>query len=172
MNLVSTFKNSNNKKKISWKELQLVHRNPKNTIFYRSDMCIKKYKLFKLILRDILKTSNSEYINNTIIKNNISKKFILTKNSFPYFLENNIIHLLIWINPEIIENKDFYMNNENLNNFPEFERIILEIVQEEFKRDFINKKIKIIDNLIYFENKIENRSINDIKHIHVFLNLN
>lgn len=146
---------------IIWNFLKLHHRNPKNTIFKRSKFILNKYIIFKFLLNKVLKISNSEYIIKNIINKNINQQYILTNNIFNYNVEKGVKHLLLWINPYMNENINSYAKNENLNEKDCFEKIIYEKLQE--------AKYEKISEIVFFENKIENRSINDIKHIQIFV---
>ena len=79
-----------------------------------------------------------EYIMHNIIKSN---KYIIVDNTFPYDLEENLEHKLLWINPDTV----------------------LEEVE-------VNKIIcSVFDENIYFRNIHKNQSVKGIVHYHIFV---
>ena len=85
-----------------------------------------------------------EFIKNLHFKNN-DKKYVIYPNPFPYDVEDNIDHFILWINPSLDINIMQVEINYYINSF------------------FPNK------NKIYFENINENKSIPEIKYYHVFV---
>ena len=93
--------------------------------------------------------SNSKFLD-TRIKDKLFDKnqpYNISKNLYPYHWKN-CIHYIMWINPRYVK---FYNNDR-----------IMDIVYMRFK----NYKIKI------WENESNNRSIPEIKHIHIILKVN
>ena len=78
-----------------------------------------------------------EYIMNNIIKSN---KYIIVDNTFPYDLEENIEHNLLWVNPETV-------------------------LSESDVEDIINE---VYSDNIYFRNIPKNQSVKGIVHYHIF----
>ena len=133
--------------KITWSEIKKKHKLSNNNIMLRNKFVVKKYILFKFLLKHRFKLTNSEYIKQTILISN--QRFILTKNDFPYDLEENIIHLLLWINPHFKDNNIYYQQELNLNNIDIFDKII----EEKLK----NYELKNIQDYVFFENN-QNKS--------------
>lgn len=95
----------------------------------------------------LLKKNNiniSDYISNKYLKN---KKYYLVKNTFPYHLEKNILHLVLWIN-------DFKITD--------IKQLIKKELEKKYKKEY---------EFLFFENPKHLRSINDIKHFQVFVKL-
>ena len=70
------------------------------------------------------------------------KDYIIRRNDFPYDISQNISHSILWLKDESLNIKELLINN-----------------------NFI-----LDDNLIWFRNSPENRSIKDIVHYHIFVN--
>ena len=127
---------------IGWKELSKYNfHNPPITAIGRDSDVESKYSQFK----KNLKSKNikvSDYLYNEYFKDT-NKRYLIKPNNFPYSLSQNISHLLLWINP-----KATLTNNE-----------IIAII----KNNFQNREI------VYFENITENKSIKEIRHIHILI---
>jgi len=121
---------------ISWNNLKNI-----NYKLYRKPEIENKYKLFQ---KRILKTHNSiyEYILNNVICN---KKIHIMLNKFPYHIEKNVTHWIIW-------NKGNY--NKNI-----YKKIIFKIFNPKYY------------DIIFRINKLEDRSIPEIGHCHIFIKL-
>ena len=127
----------------SWDFIKQFHNNPPSINIKRKKEIEEKYVLHKKKLKD--KNINIEdYLDNLLFKNNF--KYIITKNDFPYNLENNIEHKLLWINPNYI----------NLFN----DKLINEIINMRMRGK----------TYVYFENIDNNKSIKSIRHYHIFIN--
>jgi len=121
---------------ISWKDLKQFHFNPPNILIPRKEKVQKKYDTHKKKIGMLI----DKYILNTILHN---LKYKITINLFPYDLEKNISHYILWISPNHKLSKN------------EVESII--------KNYFVHKKF------ICYKNKIEARSIKTIVHYHIFI---
>jgi len=130
----------------TWDRLQTLHRNPPNDKITRNEKIQNEYeKLMKYI-----KDSNiniNEYIYKKFL-NGLNVNFI--ENTFPYDIEDNCYHYVIWFENEYF-NKVTNCINEN--------KIIENIIRSKFKNN----------EYIYFENLSNNKSVNSIKHFHVFI---
>ena len=89
--------------------------------------------------------TNSQYIFQEIINKNKNERCILTNNSFQYNIENNILHLLLWVNPSHQDNTIIYKNNINLNNYDILDEIVNIKLNNKFNKNLIKK-----ENFIYF----------------------
>ena len=130
----------------------------------------KKYDNFKKIIKNN-NNNIKNYILTNFFKNN--ENIIFIKNNFPYDVESNIYHYVLWFNSNYC-----YLNE--LNNQINLIKIIMKKYIRTYKIFFDTKKINdttinnyIFSNyeFIFFENIKENKSINSIKHIHVFFKL-
>jgi len=116
---------------------------------YRSS---DKFFIFVDNIKEVLETQDS----------------ILQLNDFPYYTSNNIKHYVLWINNK---RKKKTPQNKNLDKLDKL------FIKNEINKYFdINIKYKkkkeeypIIENIItYWVNTIQNCSITDIFHIHIF----
>tara|TARA_B110001469_G_C9570771_1_gene283013 strand:+ start:310 stop:792 length:483 start_codon:yes stop_codon:yes gene_type:complete len=116
---------------------------------YRSS---DKFFIFVDNIKEVLETQDS----------------ILQLNDFPYYTSNNIKHYVLWINNKRKKNTP---QNKNLDKLDKL------FIKNEINKYFdINIKYKkkkeeypIIENIItYWVNTIQNCSITDILHIHIF----
>tara|TARA_Y100000389_G_C17190488_1_gene378576 strand:- start:23 stop:496 length:474 start_codon:yes stop_codon:yes gene_type:complete len=146
--------------KLKWNIIHKFYRSPPVNPITRTKFTENKYKIFKFLIKKIFKTSNVEYIKNTIINPNISSRFILTNNDFEYNIDSNIKHLLLWVNPYHLENKNLYKLEIDMNTVDYLEKLILIKLSSKFPKEF---------EFSYFENSPNNRSIPEIKHIHIFV---
>jgi len=121
---------------LSWNYLEQFHLNSPNILFPREDIVQKKYDKHKKNIGMQI----DKYIIDIILKNH---KYKITINRFPYKLDNNIGHYLLWISP-----KYKLLQNE---------------IEDIIKKKFKNKKF------ICFQNKLETRSIKTIEHYQIFI---
>ena len=152
---------------IGWDYLLDKHRNPPIETIHRTEFVENKYKIFKFILKQKLKTNNQDYIYKYIINPNIQERFILTQNAFKYNLEDNINHLLLWVNPEHKLNKIIYQEEINLNQLDYLEDVIFDKLKKKFNKNKLNNLFEFI----YFENLVNNRSVPGIKHLQIFVKI-
>ncbi len=152
-------------KKINWDYLVSNHRNPSQEPTIRTQFVENKYIIFKFLLKNKFKMTNIEYIRQTIINSEKNKlnRFILTDNAFSYNLEDGIRHLLLWVNPSHKDNKILYQNQVNLNKCD----WLYNHIYNKLSQKYSLKKYEYV----YFENHKNNRSIPEIKHIHIFVKL-
>jgi len=152
-------------KKINWDYLVSNHRNPSQEPTTRTQFIENKYIIFKFLLKNRFKMTNIEYIRKTIINSEKNKlnRFILTDNAFSYNLEDGIRHLLLWVNPSHKDNKILYQNQVNLNKCD----WLYNHIYNKLSQKYSLKKYEYV----YFENHKNNRSIPEIKHIHIFVKL-
>ena len=109
----------------------------------RTKETIEKYKIFKLKLNE----------SNISIEDHIKNKYIGDKlysfdlNAFPYNVDENMVHYVLWINP-------FYRNKIT-------DKLLCELL--------VNKMIELgYDEYFCFENHIKAKSVSDILHYQVF----
>ena len=113
---------------------------------FRNKDIQKKYDEFKKFI-----TENKIDINDYIYKKYLGEiKINFTENNFPYDIEENCQHYVIWFDSK-------YYSELKLKDSEE--KIIEKIVRTKFK-----------DNqYIYFENVSNNKSVPNIVHYHVFI---
>ena len=140
---------------LSWSYLKKYHTNPPTIIFPRKDEVLEKYTIFKtkLINKNL---STKDYIQNNYFKK--KENYIFIKNNFPYELEDNILHFVLWFHTKFTNNSSNNFPND-LNNHEIF---IKKCIKESFK-EFDNYEY------IFFENNLNCRSIPDIRHVQVFM---
>ena len=124
---------------MTWEELKDI-----NIVPHRKPEIEKEYLIFR----------NKNKNNNDYIKTNIfidkNNELYLTTNKFPYDMEDNIIHLIIW------DSKPLDNDKRNKNRY----------------RKFISKFFNIKNfDIILRINKKEHQSIPEFKHCHLFLKI-
>lgn len=127
----------------NWDFIKQFHKNSPSIQINRSKEIENKYLEHKLLLIKN-KISIHDYIIKKYFEDDCEYKFV--NNEFPYHVENNIEHKLLWFNPNI--------------NY---------IIDEKYINTLLNKLL-FDKNYIYFENIDSNKSIKSIRHIHVFVN--
>ena len=123
---------------IKWEDIKDINvNNPPNYRFMRKPEDEIKYKNYLISLQKKSLTPHKNIIDN-IIGNNIYK---LVKNTFPYDLDKEIDHWILWINPK---NKLTFQEINNL-------------LKNKFR------------NFVYFSNLEKNKSIKTIEHYQIFV---
>lgn len=129
-----------------WERLVTLHRNPPTDKISRNQQIQLKYEKFMNDIKE--KNINlNDYIYERFL-NKVNVNFI--ENTFPYDIEDNCYHYVIWFDNEYFK-KVTSSINEN--------KIIDNIVRSKFKNN----------EYIYFENISGNKSVAKIKHFHVFI---
>lgn len=126
----------------NWDFIKQFHKNSPSIQINRTKEIENKYNEHKLLLLKN-KISIHDYIFKKYFNENCEYKFV--NNEFPYNVDSNIEHILLWFNPNI----KFKIDTEYIDN------LLNELLFDK--------------NYIYFENKDSNKSIKSIKHIHVFI---
>lgn len=106
----------------------------------------KKYEYEKYII----KKKGLNYDKYLLKKYLHNKLYNLQPNKFPYYLEKNIQHYVLWLNPAL---KSKFIHNQ---------KFIKSILKE-----YISDK-----EFIYYMNSYENKSIKSIPHYQVFIKIN
>ena len=129
----------------NWDFIKQFHKNSPSIQINRTKEIENKYIEHKSFL---FKKNIS--IHDYIIKKYFSEnsEFKLVNNEFPYDVEINVEHKLLWFNPNIN-----YM------------------IDEKYINTLLNELL-FDKNYIYFENIDSNKSIKSIRHIHVFVKNN
>ena len=89
------------------------------------------------------KVSITQYLLETLFPRN--EAYIFTKNSFPYFVKKGVCHDLLWLNPNIFKKK-----------------VLVSKINELVRKRFGDQEV------VFFENTNENKSVKLIRHIHLF----
>ena len=139
--------------KFLWKDLINYHLNPPKKKILRTSNIERKYIDFKIELNKN-NISITDYIKNNFFKDN--EEFVFLKNNFPYNLENDILHYVLWFNNNFTNNNNFPKDLNFCNDY------ILECIKKCFT-DFENFYF------IFFENNVNNRSIGSYRHVQIFL---
>jgi len=106
----------------------------------RKDEITSKYKSHKE------KFQNDEQLQTYILStylNEGKKQWAIVKNDFPYNVDSNITHFLLWINPNNLLTKDK-----------------IDIIVKDFAKD---------NEVVYFQNHVSMQSIKSIPHYHIFI---
>jgi len=101
----------------------------------RKEEVLNNYKKFRENL-------DYEAFERSIFNVNINSHYVITKNDFPYDIEPNICHYILWLKEDqpLLEIEEIINNNFQIN----------------------------LKNLLYYRNSPENRSIASIVHYHIF----
>lgn len=130
---------------MQWEEVKTFHLCGPSTFgqFIRTEEDQLEYDLFKDTLTKnglSLKTS----IEDRYFKTN-QNSYVIVPNQFPYVLEPNLEHLILWVAP-----------NQTLN-LETIETAISEFMRENSFSEWI-----------YFQNKPQLQSVRDVEHWHIF----
>ena len=125
----------------SWDRLTTLHCNPPDYKILRNDKVQYEYDKFIKNIKE-----NNININDYIYNKYLSKLPVnFIKNSFPYDIESNCHHYIIWFDNDYFEKLTSCINQN---------RIINNIVQVKFKNN----------EYLYLENLDSNKSIKKIKN--------
>ena len=137
---------------INWDFVKSIFEQHKNQNFpmevihkSRKDSVERAYNEWKL--------KNTETTLYDKIFSNIKEDFVIRLNDFPYNLEENVLHYIVWLNP----NQTKYNYNS----------VIDKNLLNKIKTVLYNKH-EIVD-MIYFRNKSIHRTIKTINHYHVLV---
>ena len=119
---------------MNWNDLKHLHLTQKYYLFPRRKEVVESYDKFK----SELNISIDEYIK--CILNKIEGNIVIRKNDYPYDLEENILHYVVWMKGD------------------------------ESKEDVVNylDNLTLLDYVL-FENVGELKSVPEIRHYHLFL---
>lgn len=144
-----------NKPALSWDYLKQFNCKPPNETFPRTPEVVERYKNFKSVILSLYKDF-TEYLTEKHFTGIDSKiLYKITKNDYPYLLEDGIQHLVCWFNPHL-----FPKDTESLNDISEKINLIIK------KYDY---SLELGVNCVYFENLLHARSVPGIRHIHIFI---
>ena len=127
-------------KRVSFNTLKWYDKKISEVPLFRSSKIQDKYHRLSIEDQNI-------FLNNLFIDDE-NKNYSLTLNNYPYFLEPDIEHLILWINP----------------------KISLDILDSEY---IIKNKLEVnkisYNKIIYTKNKMKYKSVKSIDHIHIFI---
>jgi hypothetical protein len=125
---------------------KILYKHKKDVEFGRNPEIQTAYILHQNISKELGFINGAEYAREFYDSKMIDfRGIVLCKNRFPYFLNSTIEHYLAWIHP----NHEKVWSEENLSRF--------------LKARFGDRE------LIFFQNSPKRRSIESIKHYHVFV---
>ncbi len=144
--------------KTTWDILKLYHRKEvANVRFLRSADVDEKYKYHLANLKIPLAEQIYNMLDNC--------DYALQPNNFGYNVSDEIIHMCIWWKKY---NEATYGNILDSTGNKHIKQIL---ERDSEKYGIQNIKWKELENYIYFENAPSNKSIPEIKHIHVFIKI-
>ena len=130
---------------MSWEIVKSFHLQPPKIKLPREDKVIERYDSIMKVVKS--QQTLPEYLMTKYFSNR--DKIVFTKNDFPYYTTPNIIHCLLWIHPTVkILDTD-----------------ISKVINSSIP-DHISCK-----EYIYFENLGNNKSIQEIRHFHIFIRI-
>lgn len=165
---MTEIKNSSIQGPLDWDLIKSFHCRAPDFTLPRTLQVINQYQNHINNFKQINKTIG-QYLKETFFKN--GESYQIESNLFPYHLENNkkyyIEHYIIWFNEKL-------EINEIVNHpIPIIDKIIKEFINKTLVNNLltINQSNDNID-YIYFENSLKNKSVPEIRHIHLFIKIN
>lgn len=138
-------------------EIVKYHCNPPDEALGRHPDIFKKYIDFRIEMEKTHYTVG-EYMYEKIFKDN-NKNYVFTINDFPYYFKD-CVHYVLWFKSENIY--------QSIIKKPIIlESIINKMIDEQTGQNKNDYRVGI--DFIYFENEISQRTVKNIRHIHVFL---
>lgn len=129
---------------MTWTYVKTFHLNPPKTTLPRQECVIGRYnKNMKIIkaTKTIQQHLMEKYFSD-------SETIVLVPNEYPYFTVSDVSHYLLWIHPSV-----------KVSTSAKIREIIDTKIQETVE----------CKEYIYFENNLDNKSIPDIRHFHIFI---
>lgn len=172
---------------INSKELYKLRRSAKETQRYhkhkdslkRQNITILQYILNKLSwnepeldqLNDLTFATDQQRLHNIFTKQSLFKTQL---NDFPYYYEDNVMHLLIWSKIKIPlylnDTTDIDMFDSQNNNFPDTNPSCVKIIDQFLKQTLCDKfNLKPGKDYVWFLNYSNLQSIKAISHLHVLI---
>ena len=130
---------------MDWSSIQKFHLNPPTISLPRQKCVLQEYET------NMKKIKQETTIVDYLFKKYLSgtQQLVLVPNEYPYYCQDGIIHYLLWVHPSFK-----VYNNEQIKCIISFRLYDLKIKYQ---------------NFIFFENNLNNKSIPEIKHYHVFI---
>ena len=139
--------------KLSWDQLKKFHCCPPTFKLKRQSHVELNYLKHTQDLKK-KKCLLKNHIYETQFSNKNNTRYSLSLNPFPYYIDDTITHYVLWIHPSF--NSYFPYNIPSI--------FIDNIIQTYF-----TDQKKNIQDYIYFENLDSNKSIPEIRHLHIFV---
>ena len=164
---MTTIKQSIMEGPLDWELIKSFHCNAPDFPLPRTLSVIKDYEKHISNLKKINKTVG-QYLKEVFFQN--GESYQIEPNLFPYYLENNenycIKHYLIWFNEKLNISEIICESNECI------EKIINEFINQTLNNNLSNNLSNNQNNkydYVYFENSLNNKSVPEIRHVHLFI---
>jgi len=162
---MTEIKQSKIKGPLNWDFIKSFHCNAPDFALPRILSVIKDYEKHISDLKKIDKTVG-QYLKEVFFKN--GESYQIEPNLFPYYLEDNNIyyikHYLIWFNEKLNINQIISKPNDCI------DKIVKDFISKMLDNNkSINKSINEFSDFIYFENELKNKSVPEIRHLHLFI---
>ena len=157
---------------LNWDYIEKLDDNPPPKALPRALKTQKRYGGYLAALKR-KGTTIEEDIMSRIINNHQDQQFIVTKNDFPYSVDKDIAHLVLWVNPLFASPNKSEKDTELA-----AREFIMSLISHEYTINEVNKNntINEVDNnkiplKVYsmFENNPKNRSVNNVRHFQLFI---
>ena len=147
---------------LKWDILCHYNNEPPTCPFPRNKETVNLYKQHIKNITETMNLTMTDYLKKKLFpETNNQKIYNIVENTFPYLLEDGIIHKLIWFNPVFTNEKEF---PNDLNKTKEF---IGKCINENIiTKTLLNKGYEYT----YFENYIERDKVRSMKQINPFEN--
>lgn len=89
-----------------------------------------------------------------------SKGFVITKNGFPYYLEDTVQHYLIWVDPQYTGQDQLSLSDKEA---------VRQVIQQRFFPAHTQEDMERL--CVYFQNIPRMRSVKCMPHVHVFVKM-
>ena len=172
---MTNIKKSSIKGPLDWDFIKSFHCNAPEFTLPRTLQVINQYENHINNLKKNNKTVG-QYLKSKFFKK--GESYQIEPNLFPYYLENNdkyfIEHYIIWFNEKLNINQIITKPISSIN------KIIKEFIdktlinnqsgvnQSNVNQSNVNQSNDSID-YIYFENSLKNKSVPEIRHLHLFI---
>lgn len=143
---------------LSWEDLIKYDNNPPDGALPRQESVKRRYGGYLGALK-ARGTNIEEDIMGRILKNHTEQRFIITKNDFPYYVDKNVSHMVLWVNPLFASPTDSAEETEKM-----ARDFIMALISHEYTNDGIPVKVYSM-----FENNPKNRSVTNVRHFQLFI---
>lgn len=144
---------SAHEEKLSWEDLLQYDNNPPiDRALPRTKTVQKRYGGYLGALKK-RGTTIEQDVMNRMITNHTNQQLIVTKNDFPYNIDDNVLHLVVWINPLM------YIVDDAADTPAAYA----------FAREYIQTLAGHWVKFIMFENLPGNKSVGNVRHFQLFI---
>lgn len=144
---------------LTWDYLLNFDCNPPTVMFSRTQETLDEYSKFKDKLIEANKTLPEHIVDKYFTSDDT--KFAIVPNDFPYTSAEGIQHVLIWFNPNDTELNSLLPKSFNHESNKAYVESLL------YKDERYNGK-----EFVMWENLASNKSIQEIRHIQIFVKMN